>query len=98
MPCSCRVGLMEHATKDTDCDDARRVRRGATRECVETTTHIPWAADGVAMVQSSLRVMSRLFQNALVSVRLVTRSDDGYVFAAESIIAAEFGRAVSPSE
>ncbi len=36
-------------------DDARIVRRGATRECVETTTHIPWAADGVAMVQSSLR-------------------------------------------
>ena len=24
-------------------------------ECVETTTHIPLAADGVAMVQSSLR-------------------------------------------
>ncbi len=31
------------------------VRRGATRECVETTTRIPWAADGVAMVPSSLR-------------------------------------------
>ncbi len=36
-------------------DDARIVRRGATRECVETTTHIPWAAEGVAMVPSSLR-------------------------------------------
>ncbi len=31
------------------------VRRGATIECVETTTRINLAADGVAMVQSSLR-------------------------------------------
>ena len=31
------------------------VRRGATRECVETTSHIVLAADGVAMVPSSLR-------------------------------------------
>ena len=36
-------------------DDARIVRRGATRECVEATTHIPLTANGVAMVQSSLR-------------------------------------------
>src|SRR5712691_507202 len=36
-------------------DDARIVRRRATRECVETTTHIPLAADGVAMVQTALR-------------------------------------------
>ncbi len=39
----------------TDADDARMVRRGATREWVETTTRIHWADDGVAMVHSSLR-------------------------------------------
>ena len=36
-------------------DDARIVRRGATRERVETTTRIHLADDGVARVQSSLR-------------------------------------------
>ena len=39
----------------TEGDDARIVRRGATRECVETTTHIHWATDRVERIQSSLR-------------------------------------------
>ncbi len=39
----------------TDGDDTRKVRRGATIGCEKTATHIRLAANGVAMIQASLR-------------------------------------------